>query len=883
VNTHVIRLHLPFFLVCMLAPAIPEGALAQLSSTDEERLQILSDPEALKKKLEKDKIRAPFEFFRSQVAPFDVLPLVKPHHWSTLTLEVRSNYEDYEGRLQSFPVMLAGMPQEMIYSREARLVKEQRTRLGMQVMLPTVPKEKELNLELVQPGAIRYDELWQAAVRLLPPHQMLVVVLSKDSANQFAAWNRLASFVPSTSEREDTPSVELQRYYRLVLPLEADKPFLSPHPLTWAPISHVLWDGLPPDSLSVSHQRAMLDWLHWGGQIVLMGGAGPTFSVFRDSFLAPYLPADPTGDNKQLNEADLRPLAQSYPPPVQAGGGADQEAPQPRTAAEAYLMYGHPYRAPVPIRPPTNRPVFLTGLQPRPGAATIPLGEASPHLLAVEGRVGRGRITMLTINPNDPSLTAWPGLDTLIRRVILRRPEEETRATGGSDGFPYQPTRQPLEGPDLTWYRITSRDAGAEAEAMRHRAAQETRSIPSPPRGFGPPQPPPTPSTSSSPSGDVEEAVLKYMGVAEWRDTTALPRLCRDLLEKASGISVPSSQFVLKVILAYLLAVVPLNYLVCRLLLARREWAWVVVPLLALGFAIGVERVAAYDLGYDSACDEIDLLEVHGGYSRAHLSRFASLYSTGRGKYTISYPNDPTALALPLDIGRSITGEDVTTSVWQSYPVPALQGFSVQPRSLSMFRAEQMVGLSGPIELEARETGSVLVNRSDLELRDAVLVDFADSRQRRETYLGTVSPGASVELKEAESRREPTAAAEGYDGPDPQAVLAELRQTWEKRPENLGELRLVAWVPRPVQGQSFEPALDRHRGMTAVLIHLRYGNPPAPDGPRFNLLAVPEAERVIAPPAGGFQEPAGGAIGPGRGGPPRRSRLPAQTRSPRVR
>ena len=46
-------------------------------------------------------------------------------------------------------------------------MKEQRTRLGMQMMLPAVPKEKELNLELVQPGAIRYDELWQAAVRLL--------------------------------------------------------------------------------------------------------------------------------------------------------------------------------------------------------------------------------------------------------------------------------------------------------------------------------------------------------------------------------------------------------------------------------------------------------------------------------------------------------------------------------------------------------------------------------------------------------------------------------------------------------------------------------------------------------------------------------------------
>ena len=138
-------------------------------------------------------------------------------------------------------------------------------------------------------------------------------------------------------------------------------------------------------------------------------------------------------------------------------------------------------------------------------------------------------------------------------------------------------------------------------------------------------------------------------------------------------------------------------------MLKRREWAWIVVPLLALGFAVGVERVAAYDMGYDSACDEIDLLEVQGGYRRAHLSRFASLYTTGRGKYTISYPNDPTALALPFNTERSIGGEDVVTSVWQSYPVPALQGFTVQPRSLSMFRAEQMLGLAGPITPRRRQ------------------------------------------------------------------------------------------------------------------------------------------------------------------------------------
>src|SRR5262249_1649899 len=235
-----------------------------------------------------------------------------------------------------------------------------------------------------------------------------------------------------------------------------------------------------------------------------------------------------------------------------------------------------------------------------------------------------------------------------------------------------------LPAAELTWYRITSRDARPEQDEAP-KPAQASRGVEAPPTA------PIRPEES-----DENAAITLAPGVADWRDASRFPTLARALLDDASGIAIPSRSFVLKVILAYLIAVVPLNWLICRFVLNRREWAWVVVLLVALGFAIGVQRVAAYDLGFDSASDEIDLLEVYGDYPRAPLSRFASLSTTGRGNYAISYPNNPTALALPLDNGRSIRGEDVTTSTWQSFPIPALLGLSVQPRSLSLFRAEEM-------------------------------------------------------------------------------------------------------------------------------------------------------------------------------------------------
>ena len=57
--------------------------------------------------------------------------------------------------------------------------------------------------------------------------------------------------------------------------------------------------------------------------------------------------------------------------------GQDQVIAQ--VQAEGFETFGRGYRKPAPIQPPKGRPIFVTGLRPRPGAATIPLGEGSPY------------------------------------------------------------------------------------------------------------------------------------------------------------------------------------------------------------------------------------------------------------------------------------------------------------------------------------------------------------------------------------------------------------------------------------------------------------------------------------------------------------------------
>jgi hypothetical protein len=774
------------------------------------RYKVLSGPDALDKldKIGKDKLRPPFEFFRTGFAPFDVLPFVKARHWSSASVDLRSNYVDYEGLLQTLPVPLQDMPHAVVFRREARLLKGQQARLGQQVMLPAVPRE--LSMELTRPDGIRADETLTAQVRLLEPHQMLIMVLAKNP-NDYGTWTRLHALLPTSGDK-DPMGMEKQRYYRLVIPQDPEKPYLSTHPLTWTTISHVFWDSLDPDVLNPGQQQAMLDWLHWGGQLVIMGGAGSSLAMLKDSFLGPYLPADPGGENALLGASDLAPLADAYPPP-----NLPAESFDPETNPVGTPIDTHRYKDPVQLHPAPKRPVYFAGLRMREGtgAVELPLGQSANRLLGVERRLGRGRITMLSFSPTDPAIIAWPGLDSLLARLILRRPEELSKfiTPDPRAGNPFGAARgrarpsnswqyQCLTGPDLTWLRFLSRDLGAEAGA-------------------------PTKSVDAN-TGEVE---LPRDPVAEWTDRTRLPLMCRDALRKASGITIPPSSFILKVLVAYILALVPLNWLLCRYVVKRREWAWGLVPILALGFAIGVERAAAYDMGFDSGCDEIDLLETHGAYPRGHLSRFAALFSTGRVGYTISFPNDGTALALPMNPGDLLRGEEQLRTVWQSLPVPALVGLQVQPRSFVLYRAEQLIGLGGTVQLVSDEESRRVENGTSLELHDAVLVEDGGQRQ---TYLGTIAPGAQVDVRAAAALdKKPAASAGQKNWLDPAPFLGPLRDYRWTGAEDLGEIRLVAWAPGLLPGQKIEPKVDRHRGLTLVVAHLAMGPPPSPDEPPY--------------------------------------------------
>ena len=818
----------------LAAPYLPQSAVQDDSvdnpnaglSPATKKFREMAEPKA-KEKAKADLERPPFEFLRSQIAPFDVLPFYKQNHWMMMTVEARSSREDFRGSLQTQPLSLFGSQRDVIFQRPISMDRNTPTRMSSPLFVPPryMPQRvtKIFDIDLFRENALRPTEIWKANVRAMEPHQMAVIVLARDPST----YNHINKYVNSfpSSISHDSLTLERGRYYRFVLPDNPEKPLLAPSFLFWTGVSHVIWDGFDPNQLDVDQQRAIVDWLHWGGQLVIAGGADSRLGLLRESVLGPYLPADLGGTNKQLDFQALIPLAVAYRPPYRPTDTINEDdravilEDSKRAAEPDWKIEPGPqslyYENAMPILPLTRSPVFVSGLKPKPGATVLPLGTDKSTTLAVEWRVGRGRVTMLAISPTDPALVRWRGMDTLMRRVALRRPEEVApppRTLG------FDMARSPmLKAPELTWLRITARDAGGPHVLAKGRSEEAYNAV------YGPT------------SGLTEDAFPDEEATT-WIDFVGLPRMAREHLEKASGFSIPRISFVAKSLLFYLIVLVPVNWLIFRAM-GRRELAWLATPLLALLFAFGIERMAAYDIGFARGRDEIGVLELQGDYSRGHLTRLGALASTGRDTFTIGFPNDLNAVCLPLAYSAS-RAEQVQTSKYNYMPYPSLSDFQVQPRSLSYYRSEQMVSLPGPIQMVENGEERTIENRTKLALRQVVV----QGPGGKSFDLGDIGPGESRALGSsfvsgAVSRQDILGKL------DPEPFLTFLRENPLGTIADQDTWRLTGWSESVIEGVEVTPATDRVRGFTIVVANLKSGPPPDPDSGTYNIF-----NRQAAPP-----------------------------------
>src|SRR6185369_592530 len=235
----------------------------------------------------------------------------------------------------------------------------------------------------------------------LRDYEHIIVVLASGSATpaSYAHLDRLLSV--KMPQVEATESETLRYYYVFRPTVEKTAPLPS-HPLAWTTIAYLVWDDFDPRVLTSQQQQALIDWLHWGGQLIVSGPN--SLDKLRGSFLSPYLPGEMTQSIK-LTQDDFAELNQRF----------SLKHDETQLARQSRRPKGENLQT---IRISEERPMVGVEMQLN-AAATKMEGTGG---LVVERRIAGGRIAVTRFPRTDVRIKLWKNFDGFFNSVLLRRP-----------------------------------------------------------------------------------------------------------------------------------------------------------------------------------------------------------------------------------------------------------------------------------------------------------------------------------------------------------------------------------------------------------------------------------------------------------------------------
>ncbi|MEX0675832.1 MAG: hypothetical protein WD063_02075 [Pirellulales bacterium] len=822
------------WLACLLVCTVALGAAATGGCSRWNPAEAKKDLEKLKEK----KPEPPFEQLRVFTEPNErssldprqkenrrIITAIKPGHWTGVLVQTKANRFDFSGRLmsepqdsQQRPIDLESSRFRLSTSRVVALAKGQRKTFETLFFAPR-PGPEATSPGSTWIGNSLYDARGQAGpessdhVAHMPSFQYYMVVLARE-AGHYRYLKVLDSVRPPL---EFTGSnVEDASYYRVLFPNLGERLALPTHPLCWTSIAYVVWDDVLPGALVPEQQRAMVDWLHWGGGLIISGP--DSLDKLRGTFLDRYLPA--TGASAgPLGAAKIAELDAHW---TIRGDKSRPPGTRPNAPWSGVELLRHP------------EAVFLPGT-----------GE-----LVAERRVGRGRVVVTAFRLSEPDLVIWRSYDSFFNACILRRPPREFTPT--RDRFEYIGPHAPdrFDPEIVTGVRFFTRDAREPPDEAPDRASLDKLSLQVPEGAqLAGNQPPAADASMAEAEADLIDRLKAESGVAGWNDFGWISNAARETLEAAAGISVPPRTFVLQMIGFYLLVVVGVNWLVFRLA-GRVEWAWLALPAIAVGWGVLVVWLAQLDIGFARSETEVAVLEMQPGYGRGHLTRYTALYSSLSTSYDVRF-DEPSAVAQPFSLNQQVLYRQSSSRVtFSTVGDHDLTDYPVTSNSTGMIHSEQMFDTGGGIAWDSGDGAAPTVeNNTKLKLSGAVVIRRrvgADGRAVDESaWLGDLAPGGKVAVQFRGHNAKQLAAARKRDSlsadnrSDAALSLRRLIDCAEDhRALEPGEARLVASYDGGLGGMQVSPAASQVRRATLLVAHLQFGAP-EPPRPDANLRAKP--------------------------------------------
>jgi hypothetical protein len=769
----------------------------------------------------------------------------KPGHWVAGLQLAKANNFDFQGELRTFPMDQNELPLDVQYtdfrlsmSRPASLPKGQIKRFETMFYLPkrdvNLSKSYSLRTELRASRSSRLPELVNVAGNSLREHEYYFVVLAKNQA----AYVDLAKLDSLQLQGSDLGSFAMPgqqqpatRFYHAVFPRVDKGVPLPSHPLAWTMIAYILWDDVDPTVLTKEQQTALLDWLHWGGQLIISGPN--SLDRLKQTFLEPYLPAT-SGQAITIDAERLQTLNDKWS-----------------------VRAAKPLKKPAAIVVLKDKPLVGVELQKHADAEWLP----DTGNLAIERRLGSGRVVVTAFSLSAMPYRFWASRDNFFNACLLRKPGRNFELPANGElkmQWIGSLARARDDDPRIaTRLRYFTRDVGSMRDPSARTSSQPVITNVDPNTG----------STTEESQPKIEVKKLGFLepnynkdsivserfagysfdplsGIAGWNDFSGAADAALAALNDASGIKIPRADFVLKVLLVYLAVLVPLNWLVFWLI-GRVEYAWIAAPVIAIVGALSVVRLAQLDIGFARSRSEIAVLESHAGYPRAHVTRFTALYTSLSTSYDVRF-EDPDALALPfaLSDGYKRAGLRPSTDIGltQNQTIE-LSDVQVQSNSTGKLHIEQMLNLPTPFVLTGDETrGWQLENGSDFTLRQAGVLRRRTDDRVEAAYFPDIEPGATVRLKFLPVPDNATWVPQWDSSPmmSPLAPIEDenrvsLHRLTQHAARQLqlfpGEMRLIAWTNETMPGLKILPTSAQSTTYTLVLVHLQMPPlpPPEPD------------------------------------------------------
>jgi hypothetical protein len=769
--------------------------------------------------------------------------LVKPGHWYQANSKIKANYEDesLEAQLtvlnregKQAPIS-PGQP-HVEFSRTLTLSKGQEKNIRLRFFQPEVgvtgepaddnnqiPSQLVATLSQRSLGTTILEKSFSN--KLLSGYQYNLVSISRDPS-RYTFWRKLDCIIWPSKLRFSNERISPHRIIDLKEDEVANQFPDRFHAMT--SISHLVINDASLSIMSEDQTNAVQDWLRFGGTIIVNGPE--SIGGIESSFLKTLVPITNTS-NAVVSKEEIESINRHWT--IQQALGAKT-----------------PFSSVKPIPK-------LDGALGE-GATWVNFVGADGQLQSLDGlvaerMVGQGRIVMTSFPMTDIAFLNWPSYSSFIHNVILRKPPR-TVTTGFDADTKYAGEMESTELNPIhsTRMRIWARDLDStmiRSKPSENQKSSRSRSTNNRVEGT-------SNRTSTLQTEDFKPT--KRSSLAAWNPESLILKNARIALQESSGITVPKLNTILKLLAGYLVVLVPVNWIVFRLM-RRVELAWVAAPIIATVGAFIVARSVQLDVGFSRSQTTYGFLECHTDHSRGVLSKYTAMYTSLSTNYQAMYEQDngivlPLASATTSNRRRSIGALSKIEYAYSGDSGSGLRNISVLSNTTGLLQSEEMLDLRGAVSAQFGSNQLDLSMKSDLNysLRDVGIVGTGDEGGWFSGWVGDMAPGSTLQCKLDTSTADTLWRKEWDLTPAlsfPNFLRADetfwtdkdlgqelylgpmLNQIIRGYPFGKGEFIALGWTDQPLGALKISPAAKQNKERTVVLLHLRAANlrPARPD------------------------------------------------------